>query len=130
MNTEVPTGSEWQTPVASLAYLGDRVTALEKSRRRKLPLLPRHYTTRPRRGRIDRLPYGFASHPNDGDLLIADLTEMALCQEIVRLHVEEGLNPRQICKRLDAEGRTRRGGPWKGHHSLACSILARRTESR
>ncbi|MGA7701322.1 MAG: recombinase family protein, partial [Thermoguttaceae bacterium] len=77
-----------------------------------------------RRGRVDRLPFGWRLHPHDNKKLLPDREE----QETIRraqFLAAAGVSLREICRRLDQEGRGRRGKKWEGSHSVLRTILLR-----
>ncbi|MFZ1937121.1 MAG: recombinase family protein [Thermoguttaceae bacterium] len=77
-----------------------------------------------RTGRIDRLPFGWRLHPHDNKKLLPDREE----QETIRraqFLAAAGVSLREICRRLDQEGRGRRGKKWEGSHSILGTILLR-----
>jgi hypothetical protein len=78
-----------------------------------------------RMGRVDRCRFGWRPDPRDNAKLLPDREE----QETIgraRLLAAAGLSLREICRRLDQQGRGRRGKKWSpGGHGVLCSILAR-----
>jgi hypothetical protein len=78
-----------------------------------------------RMGRVDRCPFGWRPDPRENAKLLPDREE----QETIgraRLLAAAGLSLREICRRLDQQGRPRRGKKWAdGGHGLLRSILAR-----
>ncbi len=77
-----------------------------------------------RTGRVDRLPFGWRLDPHDNKKLLPDREE----QETIRraqFLAAAGLSLREVCRRLDQEGRGRRGKKWQGSHSVLRTILLR-----
>ncbi len=77
-----------------------------------------------RRTRADRVPFGWKLDARDNKKLIPDRQE----QETIRraqFLARAGLSLREVCRRLDQEGRGRRGKKWQGGHSVLTSVLRR-----
>jgi hypothetical protein len=77
-----------------------------------------------RMGRADRVPFGWRLDPHDNKKLLPDREE----QETIRraqFLVAADLGLREVCRRLDQEGRGRRGKKWEGSHSILGAILRR-----
>ncbi len=75
-------------------------------------------------GRVDRLRFGWRLDPHDDKRLLPDREE----QETIRraqFLAAAGVSLREICRRLDQEGRGRRGKTWEGSHSILGTILLR-----
>jgi hypothetical protein len=77
-----------------------------------------------RTGRADRLPFGWRLHPQDNKRLLLDREEQATIRRAQFL-AAAGVSLREICRRLDQEGRGRRGKKWEGSHSILGAILLR-----
>ena len=77
-----------------------------------------------RTGRADRLPFGWRLDPHDDKKLLPDREE----QETIRraqFLAAAGQSLREVCRRLDQEGRDRRGKRWQNAHSVLGPILRR-----
>ena len=81
-------------------------------------------TTIRRLGRADRLPFGWRLHPQNNKKLVPDREEQETIRRAQFLRAA-GLSLREICRRLDQEGRGRRGKKWEGSHSVLGTILRR-----
>ena len=75
-------------------------------------------------GRVDRLPFGWRLHPQDDKKLVPDKEEQKTIHQAQFLRAE-GLSYREICRRLDQEGRPRRGKRWENGHSVLMGVLLR-----
>jgi hypothetical protein len=77
-----------------------------------------------RMGRVDRCRVGWRPDPRNNAKLLPDREE----QETIgraRLLAAAGLSLREICRRLDQQGRDRRGKKWQNAHSVLGEILRR-----
>jgi hypothetical protein len=77
-----------------------------------------------RLGRADLCRFGFRPDPHNDKRLVPDKQE----QETIRraqLLRSFGLSFREVCRKLDCEGRDRRGKKWEGSHSVLAGILRR-----
>jgi hypothetical protein len=78
-----------------------------------------------RMGRVDRCRFGWRPDPRNNAKLLPDREE----QETIgraRLLAATGLSLLEICRRLDQQGRDRRGKKWSpGGHGVLRAILAR-----
>lgn len=81
-------------------------------------------TTIKRMGRVDRCRFGWRLDPHDGKKLLPDREEQATIRRAQFL-AAAGESLREVCRRLDQEGRGRRGKPWTGAHSVLGAILDR-----
>ena len=81
-------------------------------------------TTIKRMGRVDRLPFGWRLHPQDDKKLVPDKEEQKTIRQAQFLRAK-GLSLREICRRLDQEGRPRRGKRWENGHSVLMGVLLR-----
>jgi len=81
-----------------------------------------------RMGRADRCRFGYRLDRNDDKRLVPDLEE----QETIR-HAQAlealGMSVREICRKLDQQGRNRRGKRWENAHSLLRDVLLRNKQS-
>jgi hypothetical protein len=115
---------------AALLLLHSRVTALESIPRVTEVSTGGRATTgqapksNRRRGRADRLPFGWKLDPHDDKKLLPDKHEMETIQRAQFLRSFK-LSLREVCRRLDQEGRKRRGKEWNGSHSILREILDR-----
>ena len=75
-------------------------------------------------GRVDRLRFGWRLDPHDNKRLLPDREELETIRRAQFL-AAAGLSLREICRRLDQEGRGRRGKKWEGSHSVLRTILLR-----
>jgi len=76
-----------------------------------------------RTGRADRLPFGWKLDPRNDKRLLPDREEQkTICR--ARFLRAAGLSLREICRRLDQEGRPRRGKRWENGHSVLRGVLA------
>ena len=81
-----------------------------------------------RMGRVDRCRFGWRPDPRNNTKLLPDHEE----QETIgraRLLAATGLSLREICRRLDQQGRGQRGKKWQNAHSVLREILLRRSPS-
>jgi hypothetical protein len=77
-----------------------------------------------RMGRVDRCRFGWRPDPRNNAKLLPDREE----QETIgraRLLAAAGLSLREICRRLDRQGRPRRGKRWENAHGVLRGILRR-----
>jgi hypothetical protein len=77
-----------------------------------------------RMGRVDRCRFGWRPDPRNNAKLLPDREE----QETIgraRLLAATGLSLREVCRRLDQEGRGRRGKRWQNAHSVLRVVLLR-----
>ena len=81
-------------------------------------------TTIKRRGRADRLLFGWRLHPQDNKKLVPDSEEQKTIRR-AQVLAAAGLSFREVCRRLDQEGRGRRGKLWTGAHSVLRAVLLR-----
>jgi hypothetical protein len=75
-------------------------------------------------GRADRVPFGWRLDPHDNKKLLPDREE----QETIRraqFLAAAGQSLREVCRRLDQEGRGRRGKRWQNAHSVLRVVLLR-----
>jgi hypothetical protein len=79
-----------------------------------------------RRGRADRIQFGWRLDPRDKTKLVPDYEELKTIAR-ARALAATGNSLREVCRLLDKEGRTRRGKPWKNAHSMLATILRRNT---
>jgi hypothetical protein len=77
-----------------------------------------------RTGRVDRLPFGWRLYPHDNKKLLPDREEGETIRRAQFL-AAAGSSLREICRRLDQEGRGRRGKKWERSHSVLRTILLR-----
>lgn len=77
-----------------------------------------------RRTRADRCPFGWRPDPRDDKRLVPDTHEQTTIRRAQFL-AAAGLSLREVCRRLDQEGRTRRGKSWANAHSVLGGILHR-----
>ncbi|MFZ1933944.1 MAG: recombinase family protein [Thermoguttaceae bacterium] len=75
-------------------------------------------------GRVDRLRFGWRLDPHDDKRLLPDREEQETIRRAQFLAAAD-LSLREICRRLDQEGRGRRGKKWEGSHSVLRTILLR-----
>jgi hypothetical protein len=75
-----------------------------------------------RMGRADRPPFGWRLHPRDDKKLLPDREEQDTIHQ-ARLLRSYGLSLREVCRRLDQQGRGRRGKKWEESHSILRAIL-------
>jgi hypothetical protein len=118
------------SPYAGLLILQDRLAALESiCLTASIPTAKVNGTgSQPtaikRRGRVDRLPFGWRLDPHDNKRLLPDREEQETIRRAQFLAAAGG-GLREICRRLDQEGRGRRGKKWEGSHSILGTILLR-----
>jgi len=79
-----------------------------------------------RMGRVDRCRFGWRPDPNNNAKLLPDREERETIGR-ARLLAAAGLSLREICRRLDQQGRGRRGKKWENAHSVLRAILHRNT---
>jgi hypothetical protein len=77
---------------------------------------------RRRQTRLDRVPFGWRLDPQDNKKLMPDREEQATIRRAQFLAAAR-LSLREVCRRLDQEGRGRRGKKWEGSHSVLRAIL-------
>jgi hypothetical protein len=78
-----------------------------------------------RRGRADRVRFGWRLDSHDNKKLLPDPEEQATIRRAQFLAAAR-LSLREVCRRLDQEGRGRRGKKkWEGSHSILGAILRR-----
>jgi len=77
-----------------------------------------------RMGRTDRRPFGWRPDPHDGRKLLPDSEEQKTIRRAQFLAAAR-LSLREVCRRLDREGRGRRGKKWEASHSILGAILRR-----
>lgn len=77
-----------------------------------------------RMGRLDRCRFGYRPDPRDNSKLLPDKQEQDTIHRAQLLR-SFGLPLREVCRRLDKEGRERRGKKWAGSHSGLRDILQR-----
>jgi hypothetical protein len=80
--------------------------------------------SRRRQTRLDRLPFGWRLDPRDNKKLLPDREEQETIRRAQFLRAA-GSSLREVCRRLDQEGRGRRGKKWEGSHSFLRAILER-----
>lgn len=98
----------------------ERLMTKERTRR----AMRRHQAAGRRMGRADRAPWGFMVDPQDATRLIPCPEEQEIAETIVRLHTQQGLGLRAICRCLEQHGLKRRGkDTW--NHVLVKDILER-----
>ncbi len=96
------------------------MAALERRLVKRRPDTNARRMTRP-----DRCPYGWRPHPHYPERLIEDTAEQHTIFRLVELAMVP-VSFRELCRRLDRAGCTRRGGKkWAGAHGLVRSILRR-----
>ncbi len=118
------------SPFAGLLILQDRIAALESiCLTASIPTAKvkgdrSQPTAIKRTGRVDRLPFGWRLDPHDNKRLLPDREEGETVRRAQFL-AAAGVSLREVCRRLDQEGRGRRGKKWEGSHSILGTILLR-----
>jgi hypothetical protein len=121
------------SPYAGLLILQDRIAALESiCLTASIPTAKvkgdrSQPTAIKRRGRIDRLPFGWRLDPHDNKRLLPDREEGETIRRAQFL-AAAGVSLREVCRLLDQECRGRRGKKWEGSHSVLRTILLRNKE--
>jgi hypothetical protein len=77
-----------------------------------------------RMGRVDRCRFGWRPDPRNNARLLPDREEQDTIGR-ARLLAAAKLSLREICRRLDQQGRDRRGKTWQNAHSVLRGILLR-----
>jgi hypothetical protein len=77
-----------------------------------------------RMGRVDRCLFGWRPDPQDHGKLLPDREEQETIRR-ARLLAAANLSFREICRRLDQQGRPRRGKKWENAHSVLRVVLLR-----
>ena len=119
-----------QDRIASLeSLLQDRIAAMEALLAPLAPLPPGSRPATPtmqRRGRVDKVPFGWKVSAADDMKLIPDREEEETIA-VVRVLAARKLSLREICRRLDSSGCARRGKKWGdgGGHHLILAVLRR-----
>jgi len=117
IDTTTPAGRLMFTFMLGMAQYYREENAARTSRAMK-----KHLANGRRMCRRDRLPFGWKATDNPS-VIVKDENEQRVIERIVELSKDH--SARAICRILDREGTTRRGGKWHGAHALVAKIIAR-----
>jgi len=106
---------------ARIAAAEKRIAALEAGR--PLRTRPKFSPTK-LLGRRDRVRFGWGLDPHNSKRIVPNAEEQETIRVAQKL-ADEGLSLREVCRRLDRQGRGRRGKKWENAHGVLRAILRR-----